>query len=150
MQIGLFDNLTPEEGTCQCCGQKIKVYRRNIFSNMAYWLIRLVQINRDTDDWVHVGDLTLPSGRDAGSNGGAFSMLRYWGLIEPKMNRDKSKRCSGFWKPTNMGFNFVMRNDTVIKFCHTYNMQIMNWSGPEVDIVECLGERFDYEELMSR
>jgi len=147
---------SPDEGgfvpngeKCTTCGQRVKVYKRTIYGAMAYLLIDLIWRQSDIgEDWTHVGAIHMPNGRDAGAAGGAFSLLRLWNLIEQKTNEKTEKRCSGLWRPTSKGVDFCSKRIKVTKYCHVYDNKIMGWSGPQVNVVDCLGEKFNYAELM--
>jgi hypothetical protein len=92
-------------------------------------------------DWQHYKNTVAKSHRD-------FSIARFWGLLEAGSKRTSTENASGVWRLTENGMAFVQRRLRVQKCVHTYNDQPFRFSGPEIDIVEALGDRFDYELLM--
>lgn len=132
---------------CPCCGQHAKKYRRKINKIMAAGLIGLVREFDRTKTFVHVHDIPLGD-RDVRSMGGSFAMLAHWGLIEPKVNDNTKKRCSGFWRPTKAGIAFAWKQGKVAAYGVFYNNTALEWSAAKISIVEALGREFDYAELM--
>ena len=133
---------------CPCCGQFAKRYRRSIHAQMAAWLICLVRVWEREQDWVDVK--TLPA------RGGDYGKLVLWGLARLRPNpNDPSKRTSGLWLPTTTGVEFAHRRLRISKYVYVYNGAVDTRAGaggfddPLIDVVEALGERFDYEELMN-
>ncbi len=134
---------TPDGATCACCGQKVKLYKRKINSNMAYRLICLHRKNTFINEFHHRDKIGTP--RDSG---GDFAKLRYWGLIEQMANDDTQKRCSGFWRMTDKGRDFVQSLTVVPAYCYMYNQKPHSFSPEMIGIREALGSKFDYPELM--
>ena len=167
IQIDLFDNSEPppilpaakdpslrsvqiklessiEDGsTCPCCGQYVRVYKRKLNSIMAKWLIWLVRRDRSSDELWH--DI-----RRAAVRGGDYAKLLHWGLVAHKQNTDPSKRTSGLWRPTSIGVQFALNQCRAPSHVHIYNNRPVAFSTRSVSIVEALGARFDYQELMSK
>lgn len=134
-----------EQGvSCPCCDGYVKEYRRSLYYKMALPLIRLYrQTNQDPRQPVHVS-LFNPS-----SGGGDFAKVAYWELAyeQPKLdNRDK--KTSGMWFITQRGIDFVANRLTVQKYAHIVMGKVLKFSGPNFTIVEALGKRFSYSELM--
>lgn len=126
---------------CPCCHQLVRVWKHSINSSLARTLIRMYAIGGVQRDYVHImRDIHLST---------MYGILRYWGLIEPK---DESalddKKASGMWKLTETGASFVKRQTTVPKHILVYNDQVYKRSPDTVSIVECLGKKFSYAELM--
>jgi hypothetical protein len=115
------------------------VYRRKLNSRMARAAIRIYR-SHGIDGWVH-----LPSVAGDGCEGGK---LRYWGLLieEPELREDGGR--SGWWRLTSPGLQFVRREMRVPKYARIYDSRCLGLVGEPVDIVDCLGEKFDYRELM--
>lgn len=128
---------------CPCCGRKNKLYPRQINATMAEWLVALVRKNAKTKDWVSIDD--LPQQR-----GGEYGHLRYWGLVALRDNDDKSKRTSGMWMPTQRGIEFVNKPSTSLpKYAYVYNGVVEAWSDEKKTIIDALGTKFNYQELMT-
>lgn len=130
-----------EDGTtCPCCKQFVKLYRRKTTSSAAKSLINLFH---HPDEWVHWRDFV-----DASATGD-FARLRYIGLVEKMTEPEpEDKSSTGFWKITPNGRAFVKGHYKISKYMHVYNDHVYKYSGPLVDIMDCLGEKFSYSELM--
>lgn len=145
-----------ESGTsCPCCGQFAKLYARNLNKGMAGAMVGIFLMSRQkAGDWVHVnreiiGNSRLPDFVTNGAKSRDFSVLRFWGLIEERINIDKVTRTSGQWKLTEHGVGFVLGRSKVHKTVVVYNNQAIGFSGDMVDVSECLGsESFRYDEIM--
>ena len=132
---------------CPCCGQDCVLRKEHVDYAKAYALIELWNMARN-GDWVHVDDIRIFKGKTAATLGGRFASLRYWGLIEEKYNEDTRKRCSGFWKITQFGCDFVLKKARVPKTWRVFDMTQFYSEGEMVDIRQCLGKHFDYEEVL--
>lgn len=133
----------PEGVSCPCCGQKVKIYKRTINHSIAAMLIKLYKLTRLTNDYVHIKDLYLD-----GRRGSDFGILKHRGLITQKDNDDPKKKTSGYWRLTAKGQRFVEGREVQQKYISLYNNHFYGYSGPYISIVDCLGEYFDYRELM--
>jgi len=47
-----------------------------------------------------------------------------------------------------MGLAFAYKRISVPKFKYIYNDTVFDTEGPDIDILDCIGEHFDYNELM--
>lgn len=129
--------------TCPCCGQFAKTYRRKLNSSMAY---ALLVIARRTDDWFHLFDF-LAKQRVKASDAPS---LRHWGLIEEKgEGKDDGNPRAGFYRVTELGRAFAGGRASVPRHMLIYNDQLLGFSEERIAIREALGDRFDYDELMS-
>ncbi len=136
--------LNIEEGvTCPTCNQFAKMYKRKLASGPARNLIWLYR-NGGYSDWVHIPSKAPKYILRSNEMG----KLKLWGLVEEKDNDDKSKKCSGFYKVTDEGRDFVLKKINVAKYCFTYNNGVCGYSEETISIEQSLGERFDYQELM--
>lgn len=78
-------------------------------------------------------------------------MLSMWNLLEEKRNDDEGKtRCSGYYEITPTGLEFIHNYSTVTKYAHIYDGRLLRHSGEQVSIIDTLGEKFNYQELMRR
>ncbi len=128
--------------SCPCCGQFAKIYKRKMRSSLAHWMIWLVKSSRDSDDgWADV--------RLANVRNGEYAMTAHWGLAVQKMNESTAKKHSGLWMPTSLGVQFVECSLKVPSHVHLYDNSVVGWSDNMITVVEALGKRFDYQELMS-
>jgi len=138
---------TPKGAVCSCCGQKVKMYRRQIYKAVAKKLITLYRLHQNLPQATHfhMNEIGTPI-----SGGGDFSKLRYWGLIEARPEtEDSTKKSDGFWRITDEGRVFVEGKGTVTKYCHVYNGVVRFRSGNQISIHDALAkESFNYPELM--
>lgn len=130
---------------CLACSQLCACRPRTIHVTMARFLIGLVRRFEATPQWysVHERWAKLIYCGDVGK-------LRYWDLaINKELDEsDGDKRTSGYWKPTMNGIQFVHREITVIKRMWDFDSKVYFSNGPQVDIEDCLNNKFKYSELM--
>jgi len=133
---------------CPCCEQFVKIYKRRINCQMAKSLIDLYFMpGARNGKWYHRVDFK----DDRFAGGGDFAKLRYWNLVEEKPNlEDVDKKCSGMWKITKDGMDFVVGRLQVPKYVHVYNTKVYDKSGDMIGITTALGTKFSYRELMNR
>jgi len=140
-QRRLADNAR-EGKCCPCCGQFVKVYPRKLNANMVAFLISLFREHRRTKDWVHHSKC-FHVGRD-------YPYSATWGLATTKPNEDdSSKRESGLWQTTKKGRFFLQKRVLVPSHVFMYNNSIVGWSAKRVGVIEALGKKFNYQELMN-
>jgi len=128
---------------CPTCGQFAKRYKRSITSGparIAIWL----SSNSAHDEWVHAP--SVAPRHVLRSN--EISRLKLWGLVEEKENTATSKKCSGFWKITEKGRDYAGKKIKLPKHCYVYHKEVLGFSEETADIVDALGDHFDYRELM--
>lgn len=127
--------------TCPCCERVAKVYKRTIHKTMAASLIRLYK--ECGRDWCRPIDVV---GKDSPD----LVKTRWWGLMEAQEGRreDGSDRV-GVWRITSVGEDFIKMKLTVPKYSHVYDNRMLRNSGKFVSIKECLGEKFNYSDLMA-
>jgi hypothetical protein len=118
---------------CPCCRQNVKVYRRKLNAGMAAWLIRFMLATR-YGEWRHF--------RATARGSGDWSILRFWGLIE------KSEDEVGVWRVTKLGRDFASRRVLVLSHAVIYDNQCLRLDGDPITVVNALGRKFDYQELM--
>lgn len=133
---------------CPCCNQIIKVYKRALNSVMSRCLIRLYVIDKNNNKYHHVKKIV--SGiSDTGTND--FSKLKYYGFIEeqPKDSSNTKTRTSGFWRITEKGRLFVENKTSAESHIYLCNASLLGFSETKTSIIESLGKKFNYNELMS-
>jgi hypothetical protein len=128
--------------SCPCCNQFVKLYKRKLASTPSRMLIRLHSLD---NGWHHVGELAKGIS-DTGSND--FSKLAYWKLIEEKTKTNDEKKNSGYWKITEKGINFVENKITLQSHVFIYNTKFLGFNEKKISIIEALGNKFNYTELM--
>lgn len=137
-----------EGAVCPCCERFGKVYRRKLNSGMALTVVKMFRNARDPGGWIHmvaVGNFGLPS-RDYGT-------LQHWSLTESSIDvKEDGNPDAGYWRLTEKGRAFARNEISVPKYVYLYNDKPIESDEPEAalrtTIVEALGGRFDYDELM--
>lgn len=136
-------DLVDEGHECPCCRQFAKVYKRKIHAGMARTLIVLYKRGLLMQSgWVYLPDVPQKS-RD-------FTGCAYWGLIEEEKQilPDDTGRAS-YWRVTGLGEKFVLSRVRLATYAHVYDGRCLKLTGELVTIQQCLGVRFDYDELMA-
>ena len=137
---------------CELCGQYYKIYKRPITSSMATALILLYKFDQENpDEWVHLSNYIkdnhpeMPIGVVTGDN----PKLRYWGLIELKIDlrKDGSDR-NGFLKITEKGRAYARGELEVADYMIVCNKKVIGRSDETSNINSALGKKFSYRELM--
>lgn len=131
-------DLVDQGHPCPCCTQFAKVYRRKINATMARALISLWR----TSDHQFVHAPSLPGDTHE------MSQLVWWGLIAEEAARREDGGRAGWWRVTDLGERFVLCQARVPKYARIYDGRCLGVHGDLVSIRDCLGDRFDYGELM--
>lgn len=130
---------------CPCCDRYGKLQPRLLNSGEAQCLIWLYRRSERDDHW---------NDRDSAPRHvlkcGEIAKLAHWGLAVQKPNvDDPKKKESGMWKITRRGRSFVLGRLKVWSHALVYNKTCWGFKKKKrVDILDALGERFDYEKLM--
>lgn len=137
---------------CPCCGQLAKVYKRKLNSAMAFVLLLLHR--RKGDDWVHVPSYINEKVRNpavAAAVRGDWAKLVHWGLLSAlEAERPDGSKRVGYYKVTKRGHRFAHNQIEVPKHLWFYNGGSTDRvDGKRVSIVEALGDKFNYSELMN-
>ena len=128
---------------CPCCLRWAKEYNRKLNSGMAASLCWLYRQRRK--GWVDVanGPKYILKSREIGK-------LEHWGLVQRKPHKegDQGKKFSGFWRITEMGERFVKGLTVEPSHVVLYANVLQDVSDKLTTIIEALGDKFDYNELM--
>lgn len=134
--------LVDEGAQCPCCTQRAKVYPRKIHATMAMSLVVLVR-DSQPGEWVH---LPTKFHRRAAAD---VPKLAYWGLLEEEKVRRPDGGRAGYWRVTELGRAFATRQTNLPRIARVYDGRCLGLVDDEmVSIVDCLSDRFDYDELM--
>lgn len=133
-----------EKFDCPYCGRYAQLYKRSLHHSVAAWLIRLYRAGGE-NNFIEVVNLRLTD-KNASSD---YGIAKFWQLIQQKPHEIDDKKSSGFWKLTSVGANFVRGNLKIQKFAQIYDDRAFGYEGPEVSIADCLGDKFNYTELMA-
>jgi len=130
---------------CPCCEQYVKLYQRKLNSGMAMALIRIYK--KSPTDWLEVKDFFR---QYRYHNGHDWTLLRHWGLLVEKIQTERKgkQKCSGIWKITQKGIDFILGKTTVPKFLLMYNQIGYGLMGADITILDALTSKFNYDELM--
>lgn len=138
---------------CPLCGQVARVYAHNISASEAMGLIIFYRAHGT--DWGHA-----PSTEGISRLGGAFARNALWGLLQESMGVREDGGRAGVWRVTPLGERFRNNQVKVQRTAVTYggarksedqeNRRLLALEGDEVSIVDALGDKFNYEELMGR
>lgn len=129
-----------EGATCPVCHQHAKVYKRTIHRTMARDLIKM---------WHHAGRewFRIPDVAPLGDN----AKFAYWGiLIKGEGVREDGSDRTGWWRFSEVGEAFVKGHILLHKYARVYDGRLLNLTGERIGIRECLGDKFNYDELMER
>lgn len=140
----LDTELLSEGHQCPVCLQYAKAYRRKISATIARLFI---------ESFREFGFNPFRPIDEFGKNSPDFVKLRHWGLLEeidPEARRPDGSRRTGEWRVTPPGSAFIKDQFTMSKYAVIYNNEFLRFEGEPVSIIDCLGENFDYEELMGR
>lgn len=149
-QVKAYLEANKEDGCkCPACDAHVEIRKWKISDKTAECLIRLCKLTMEypNTEYFHVErDINVPL-----AVGGSFAKLRWFFLIEEKPKEDGEKgRTSGFWKITDYGKKFVLSKLPVKKYVHLYRGKKEGYSGKKITIIDSLGDKFDYDELMGR
>ncbi len=130
---------------CVTCKQLVKLWPQSLHSKQGSWLIALCKEYERTGDWVGIKEFN----HKTKMLGGDYAKLRYWDLVEQHDNTDEDKRASGLWRPTAKGIQFYRNQITVPKTVATYDGVPRAFIGDNVNIIQVLGKKFSYQELLN-
>ena len=129
---------------CPCCHRLIKRYRRSLNSNMALTLIHLYKSG--IKDWVHVEKFLAENNRP---RSGDFHKLVLWGLLDKMVqDREDGSPRNGYYKLNGKAIMFVENKLSVPRIAVILNGNFEGFEGANVTIKDCLGYKFNYQDLM--
>jgi hypothetical protein len=140
---------------CPACGQTVKLYSRKINSGMAVFLIGIYRLDKRHQDSqpgmiskAFFSNKHIMQEMNINTSSLDYSVLKHFGLIEARVS-EAGKKDSGFWKITHEGILFVKHGRDKPKNVFLYNNKIQGFSEETTTIKQALGDKFDFEELMS-
>ena len=142
---GVLRNRNPSG--CPCCNQLVMVNRRAFNLSVARSLIWLVLHFVANPDWIHVPKKApkwMTKARE-------YPKLAYWKMAEAKPNlTDPTKRCPGWWRPTQFGIEFAYDRLRVASHAYVYNKAVLDYDDTRrIGIRDALKAPYDYSKLMS-
>jgi hypothetical protein len=138
----LREQLADKGAPCPCCTQLSKVYHRPLYGAMAAGLITCYQQHHR--EWFHMRTAT-------DYHGGDHSKLRYWGLIEEELELRPDGGRAGWWRITEDGVAFVLGQTAVPRHARVYDGKCLGLDDSKglVTVRDVLGDKFDYDDLMT-
>jgi len=144
--------------TCPCCHQHVKLYKRKLHKSMVFVLLLIARYYRridvKADQWLHVpshiNEVLAGNPRRSAAVRADWAKLKLWGLLEekPAVRADGSPRV-GYWRMTQLGWQFVNRQVKVPSHVYVYNDQLLPRTvDTMVTIDEALTTEFSYAEIM--
>lgn len=131
--------------TCPHCNQFVKRYKRSFNANMAMALIALHKYSNG--EFVHLFDFCIK--HCGGKINGDAPKLQVYGFIEKMAgNREDGSTRNGMYRITEWGRLFVMGGVTAYSHFFIFNNNFEGFTGDRITIVDALGKRFNYQELM--
>ena len=138
---------------CPVCNQFVKQYSRSITSSMAYGLV-LLNYRAETKgvtNYEHIENLFKVINDLPSSVRGDIPKLRFWGLIEPRMD-DKvdGNPNSGYYRITQQGKDFVNGKIKVLSHVLIYNNKMYGFppEAKEISIEQAIKNKFDYKSFI--
>jgi hypothetical protein len=128
---------------CPCCTQYVKVYRRKLNAGMARALITL---------WRRAGTNVVHLNSTVSSVSHEAAQLAWWGMIEqrPDDRRREDEGRSSWWRVTDLGQRFAQNQVMVSQHVYVFHGNVLGFDDTQrISIVEALGDKFDYRELMN-
>ena len=144
-----------EGGHCPVCDRWGKIYTKRITKTMVKRLAAMARVCGGKREWVYLPDITQAVGLAAYS----VTALKHWGLVEQRVSEtvlDENnkpvlgdKKTSGFWRVTQAGVSFLDGRTRVPKYLLVYNDTTIDSSQDSIGVQECMGEHFNYGEMMA-
>ncbi len=131
---------------CPACTQFVKLYNYKLFATSAQALIILSKL---PDGYHHISQYAEAT--KSRPRAPHFAELRFWGLVEKlEPNTDPKVKSLGMWKITEKGRLFVTKQLEVKSRILVFNNTFCGFAkdSEDIGIVEALGNRFNYAELM--
>lgn len=140
-----FNSAIKDKGAnCPCCKRWGKINGYQITSTQTRGMIWMLK-NFRKNEWIDLGKAPKWILRSK-----SMATLHHWGLLEAKPKKDdEDKRASGLWRLTPRGHDFIRRRTTMPKYAFVFDNRLIKVSKEQVDVVQTLGKKFSYEELMS-
>jgi len=148
-------------GHCPCCDRWGKVYRHKVSESMVKSLLWIA--SNHGENWIDIPRVAPKSVVATYT----FATLKWWHLIQPMnldmsvkveiddegneklVREDSEKRSSGLWRVTPLGMQFARGLVQIPKFVYLYNDTLKDVSVETVYIKDCVGEKFNYAEIMN-
>lgn len=152
----LKNNFKTRGSRCPCCEQLVKLYLRKLTATHGYVLLLMYRyfVQHPDAEWLQLPKFmseNLPKHLQAFARGGDYAKLKYWNLIEAKVEKraDGSKR-NGYFRITDAGVLFAKGQSKIPWACWVYNARVHKMDDSQmVTIHQILNKKFDYTALMN-
>lgn len=133
-----------EGARCPCCRRWGKINGYQVTSTQVRGMIWMVKRFRRSA-WVDLSKAPKWVLRSK-----SMATLHHWELLEAKpKGADEDKRGSGLWRLTPRGRDFVYGRITLPKHAFVFDNKLIKFSREQVNVIQALGKKFSYEELMN-
>jgi len=148
---------TSKGAICGCCGQKAKLYKRELTPNMCISLLYMLKFYRHSPDAVDFQYYTKEDffGKDIVNDKSNkllidFDKLKFWDLITPMPTHpDKVVIKKGYYSLSENGIKFAQRELGIPKHCFVYNGEVDSHTTEFITIDDVLkASGFDYNEII--
>lgn len=132
---------------CPTCNRLLKTYKYKFSKQMAFSLIQLYKSTKNhTEGWIHG---TTFFERWSKTKVRHWEYLRYWGLIERKLDQpaDSNPSGVGYYRITEKGIDFLKGNIKIPQKCKYSLREVVGFEGAEISINEGYDEPFNFEEF---
>lgn len=146
-QLRMFEQSKQAGYICECCGQFVKIYSRKINSSMV--LVLLLLYKNKIRDYIHIENYLKQIGRlELRAD---FAKLRFWGFLDKleEKRADNSNR-NGYYKISGRGIMFCEGKIKAKERAVIFNNRLQSLEGKEISIIDALGIKFNYNELMNK
>ena len=131
-----------EDGVeCPLCTLYVRVYKHKCDSAMARTAIRMYHAGAQHEP-LHVPSLDGDNHK--------VSQLAWWGLVRDEGATREDGGRGGYWWLTELGVAFVERRHRIRERVRIFDARVLSYRDEYVDIEDCLGDKFRYDELMAR
>jgi len=133
---------------CPLCGKHVQVYRRKFNSRMALIMMDTFRVfERYPGRYLEIGNYCA---KRHGYISGEHAKLVWWGMLKKQhVASERGAKSAGLYRMTTLGFDFVHHRVSVPSHVFEYRSAILKWEG-QINIVDALGEGFNYHELMAQ
>ncbi len=112
---------------------------------MAHTLILLYKSGKR--DWLHIENWLIENGH---RRSGDYHKLVLWGLLDKLVeDREDGSSRNGYYRLNGKSIMFCEGKLRVKETALILNGKFEGFEGKEVDIIECLGVKFNYQQLMN-
>jgi len=134
---------------CPCCNQWTQVYKYSFHKGMGKalaYICSAYEFGRVPEDgYFHVEhylkELKVKFH-------GYHSKLKFWDMLEARINTANNKKWSGYWKVNQCAFDFLAGRIEVPKYAYLFNNTCLKHSDETVSIHDVMKSPFDYSEML--